>query len=268
MFLALLFVTTPAAAQTEPEVNATFAPNTVYDPPPASLELPSAWDLESVRAKSGNLARWRDTELQRLYEVRRRTGADRYALPEVGGYFAYFGDGDLPGGVAEARYRVGWQAVGEPTPVWARYTHERQLCGGRIDIAYADASEMTYLGAAWRDDFEALDRALGANSTAAQGRSLPAGVTLSFAQPPGMVSRYYPARAFRARVSGHAELACFVRSDLSLTCATLSENPIGYDFGEAAQRIMRGVRAREVASNGEPSAGYCVQRRIDFVFPN
>lgn len=272
LFLWLLFVPASAAAQTEPVANGPFAPTTVYELPPASLELPRSWDLDSVRAARGNLARWRDSERQRLgaYDFDFRTGVARNALPEVGGYFAYFGDGQLPGGIVEARWRGAESRTGEAGPIWSRYTHDRRLCGGRVETGYADVSEMTYLGSNWLTDFDTLDSELGRASPGAAGRTLPEGVTLSFAQPPSPrdFSRFYPAPAYRASVSGYAELACYVRSDLGLYCATLSESPIGYDFGESSQRIMRGVRVASALSNGEPSPGYCLQRRVNFVMPN
>ena len=269
--LSLLLVVNPAIAQTALTENVGIVPNTVYNPPPHSVELPRTWDMETVRANRGNLTAWRDRERQRLgaFEFDARTGAARNALPEIGGYFAFFGDGELPGGVVEARWFRSASAVAEASPIWSRYMGNRQLCGGRLESSYADLSEMTYLGSNWLTKFETLDRELAAASPAATGQNLPEGVTLSFAQGVSLrdFSRYYPQRAFRENTPGYAELSCLVRSNFGLYCATLSDEPAGFGFGEAAQRVMRSVLAAPTLSDGAPSAGHCLRRRITFAMP-
>ena len=87
----------------------------VYEQPPASLHIPSSGDLESERVARGNVASWRDSERQRIgpYEFNFQTGVERRPLPGVGGYFAFFGNGALPGGVIEATWQHANAGVGE-----------------------------------------------------------------------------------------------------------------------------------------------------------
>jgi hypothetical protein len=260
--VAMLLLPFYAAAQTGPTP---FTPTTVYDPPPSSVETPRAWDLESVRAARGNLGRWRDQERQRLGPARfdSETRTTRNAIASVGGYFAFFGDGQLPGGVVEARWDQPAARVGLQGHLWARYTHQRLICEATLQSAYSDISELTYLGAQWLPEFDALDAALVAEAPAPIGRNLAEGASVQFISPPDF-SRFYPPRAVEREAEGVVEIACLVRDDYRVTCATVSETPEGWDFGYAAQRAMRTVVAQETV-NGEPTSGACFTKRVRFL---
>ncbi len=150
--------------------------------------------------------------------------------------------------------------------LWAAYTHYRSLCGGHLESLYTDISDVAYLGDSWLPEFDELDSQLGATSPAAIGRALPDGVTVPIAQSPSAYdfSRFYPPCAHDQEVPGVADMVCFVRRGLNLYCATLSEEPPGYGFGEATQRIMRLVRVAPSASDGQPTPGLCMRRRVTF----
>lgn len=265
----LLFVSVQAGAQTRPVASATFTPTTVYEPPRSSVGLPSAWDLASVRAARGNLTRWRDSERERIgaYEFDWTTGVARNSLPEVGGYFAYFGDGVLPGGIIEAHWSQPAAGVGQRGHLSARYTHRRLICEATLERAYTDLSEAAYLGSRWLPEFDTLDAELEAQTLRVSTRALPDGVTVSFLQITDF-SRFYPPSALERHVEGVVEMACFVRPDHRLVCGTVSEAPIGHQFGEAAQRAMQTARVQDVASNGEPVAGVCFGKTLRFAHPH
>jgi len=263
LIVAMMLAPLHAVAQTAP---APFAPTTVYDPPPGSVETPGAWDLGSVRAARGNLGRWRDSERQRLgpYDIDDRTGTGRNLIASVGGYFAFFGDGQMPGGVVEARWDRPSAGVGLEGNLWARYTHQRLICEAAVQSASTDISEATYLGSLWLTEFETLDAALLAETPAPIGRRLADDATVLFASMPD-ISRFYPQRAMQREAEGVVEVACLVRPDYRVTCGTISETPPGWEFGLATQRAMRTVRVQETASNGEPTTGACFRKRVRFL---
>lgn len=245
-------------------------PRQVYSPPPASLQILTGWDIASIRAARGNVARWRDSERQRLgpYEATRRSGRQN-ALQEVSGYFAFLGDPRLPAGVVEAHWERPSAGVGQMGWVVATYSAGRTICGGALGSIASDIAELTYLGSNWRSEFDVLDTQLAALAPLPDGRTLPEGVSAPTAQYPhaGDFARFYPMRAQHAAVQGYVDLNCLVREDLSLQCGILSEKPEGWQFGQAAQRIMRQTRVAPLASDGQPTPGVCTPRRVNFAVP-
>lgn len=56
------------------------------------------------------------------------------------------------------------------------------------------------------------------------------------------VQRYYPEIALSREVQGMARLSCLVLADGALACVVLQEDPIDFEFGQAALRIVRSYR--------------------------
>lgn len=261
LIVALLaFVPVCALAQTSPQ--SLTIPH-VYPTPPASLTTPQVWNLDGVLAIRGNLGRWRDSERTRIgpYEVDPTTGVGRNLIGEVGGYFAYFGDGVQPGGIVESTWRQPSAGVGQSGALRPRYIRPRSICDATLERAVTDIAELTYLGPEWLPEFDALDAALATAAPSATGRQLTEGETVRFASSPDL-SRYYPQRALEREAQGLVEISCIVRADFRVVCGTISETPPGWGFGEATQRAMRSMRVQETTSNGEPSSGVCFQQRI------
>lgn len=239
--------------------------HTSYGEPTSTLARPSVWTLADVRAATGNLAQWRDSERARMGEfaIDPATGDRRNAIPEVSGYFAYFGDGYSPGGIIEARWARPNAVAGAADTLWASYSQPRTICDASLEVATPDIASIAYLGPVWLPEFEALDAALEAEAPAASGIAFPEGVNVDFATLPN-VSRFYPVRALEREQTGIVGMACFVLPDYRVLCGTTSETPTGWGFREGAQRAMRSVRMRETASNGEPTVGTCFVKRIRF----
>lgn len=242
-------------------------PHRSYAAPPQTLELPQRFDVESLRAVAGNVARWRDHERQRIGPYRSDAQGQRQvvdnALPPLGGYFAFFGDDRSPAGVVEARWEDPDSGIGESSTMTVRYAAGRSVCGGAAGPFGSEVGSLTFLGSQWRPEFEALDADLRALVAVPSGRTLPAGVGV----PLDVVSdfsRFYPIRALEGEIEGMVMLGCFVRTDLSVLCGVISETPAGWGFAEAAHRIFRRARVQPRARNGEPSAGVCTLFAVPF----
>lgn len=236
-----------------------------YGEAPSTLPQPGAWTLTDVHAATGNLAQWRDSERARMgaFVIDSATGDRRNAIPEVSGYFAYFGDGYSPGGIIEARWARPNAVAGAADTLWASYSQPRTICDANLQRATPDIADIAYLGSEWLPEFDMLDAALEAEAPAATGIALPEGVNVDFATLPD-ISRFYPVRALEREQTGLVEMRCFVLPDYRPLCGTTSETPVGWDFGVSAQRAMRGVRMRDTASNGEQTLGACFVKRIRF----
>lgn len=77
-------------------------------------------------------------------------------------------------------------------------------------------------------------------------------------------SRHYPGPALEANVSGVARLNCLVLADGALDCVVQEETPPDYQFGAAAQRIVRGFRVDVFAT----APGQRIQLNTRFVLPD
>jgi hypothetical protein len=280
--IALALSGAPAAGQEEAadSSGAEASPvRSAYPAAPAGIEPPAAWTIEAVRAARGNLARWRDAERRRLgaysWDIvgrgeERRLNVEN-AISEVGGYFAFFGDAIKPAGLVEGTWRDPMSEAGKPSTLRGAYVHPYSICNGAIDLALAALDDATYLGAEWRAEFDALDEALGGppGGRATGGRTLPAGVTGPTLNAPSMVrdvARFYPRRALEGRQEGRATLSCLVQPRFNLHCATASEDPPGWEFGDAALRVFgqSSVRVTGATSDGQSSVGLCVRTSVRF----
>jgi protein TonB len=76
--------------------------------------------------------------------------------------------------------------------------------------------------------------------------------------------RYYPPRALDRGQEGRVILDCIVGADGRIGCSVSSENPTGWNFGEAAIRISRSFRMSPRMENGQPSEGGRVRVPITF----
>jgi hypothetical protein len=106
-------------------------------------------------------------------------------------------------------------------------------------------------GAAFRivADFAMHDRG-SSQATRSPWSSAPTG---------GAFMRYYPRDAMARNIDGRAVLYCEILPSRRLACVVGEESPVGYGFGEAAQRIAQDFVLSESAF-GRP--GYSVGERI------
>jgi protein TonB len=72
---------------------------------------------------------------------------------------------------------------------------------------------------------------------------------------PSDLQRYYPRRALSVGVEGDVVLDCLVRVDGALNCAVESEDPTGWGFADAAQRIAAAHRMAPATRGGVPVEG-------------
>jgi protein TonB len=77
-------------------------------------------------------------------------------------------------------------------------------------------------------------------------------------------ARYYPERALERERQGRVILDCVVASDGRISCSVSSEDPTGWGFGEAAQRISRHFRMSPRLEDGRPTEGGRVRVPINF----
>lgn len=271
LFLALVGSLTSAAQSPSPPVvtpaAGVFEPRNFYDPPPPSLRLPQFYSIDALHSETGNLARWRDQERARIgaYEAvwRNERRVVRNALPQVGGYYAFFGNADFPAGIVEASWNDESSEIGRPSTTRGSYVAPRSVCGGAVAHMRSDLAAFAYLGSSWREEFSALDAELAALTPMPEGQHLGAGVPFA-ANSSLEFSRFYPQRALERELEGQAILGCFVRPELTLQCGVISETPPGWGFGEAAQRVFQRARVEPQARNGEPSAGACASYAVPF----
>jgi TonB family protein len=82
------------------------------------------------------------------------------------------------------------------------------------------------------------------------------------------VARYYPEKAARDEVEGRATLSCDVSAEGTLAgCKVISEDPVGYGFGDAAMGLSPLFRMGPQTREGQPVAGGTVRIPIRFVLP-
>lgn len=74
----------------------------------------------------------------------------------------------------------------------------------------------------------------------------------SWTRRPRDLARFYPARARNAGIEGEVVLDCAVSPQGALNCAVARETPLGWGFGEAAQRIAREHRMTPAMRDGAP----------------
>lgn len=77
----------------------------------------------------------------------------------------------------------------------------------------------------------------------------------------------YPRRALTRQREGEVSLLCIIEADGSLQCRVESENPGGWGFGAAAERLSGQLRAHPVLADGRPSAGTEVRLPFSFELP-
>lgn len=81
-------------------------------------------------------------------------------------------------------------------------------------------------------------------------------------------AHYYPSRAQRMSVEGHATLSCTVTASGGLeACAVVSEAPDDQEFGAAALRMAKLFKMRPMTRDGAPVSGGEVRIPIRFVLP-
>ena len=82
------------------------------------------------------------------------------------------------------------------------------------------------------------------------------------------MARYYPDRAQRMGVSGHATIACTVNADGMVgDCSIISETPSDQGFGDAALKLSKLFQMKPKSLNGVPVAGGLVNIPIGFDIP-
>jgi len=85
---------------------------------------------------------------------------------------------------------------------------------------------------------------------------------------PEDIAQYYPEAAGEAGVSGRATIACRVTAAGRLQgCAIVSEEPAGYEFGQAAIRMSAGFRMAPMQLDGRAVSGGLVRIPIRFGAP-
>ena len=82
------------------------------------------------------------------------------------------------------------------------------------------------------------------------------------------MATYYPDRASRMSVSGHATMECTVTASGAVSgCSVIAENPPDYGFGEAALRLAKLFKMRPMSRDGVPVEGGKVIIPIGFTIP-
>jgi len=83
------------------------------------------------------------------------------------------------------------------------------------------------------------------------------------------MARYYPDRAQRMGVNGHATIKCTVTASGSLTnCQVVSEAPDGQEFGSAALKLSHLFKMRPMAKDGQAVSGGVVSIPLSFQVPS
>ncbi len=75
-------------------------------------------------------------------------------------------------------------------------------------------------------------------------------------------ARFYPRQALDEHLNGSVVLDCVVGGDGRLNCAVVSEEPVGYGFGEAALAVSREFRAAARTRDGVATAGGRLRRTV------
>ena len=85
---------------------------------------------------------------------------------------------------------------------------------------------------------------------------------------PNQNTRFDPERAARAEKEGRATALCLVadNGDLQI-CQPISEEPAGWQFGEAAARLASAMRAEKTTKDGSPTAGRRFLFQMNFKLP-
>ena len=81
--------------------------------------------------------------------------------------------------------------------------------------------------------------------------------------------RYYPAKAQRANIAGRVVLECKALASGVLTaCSVVSEDPPGYDFGDAALKMTCLFKMKPSDPATTPPAGRTVRVPLQFKLPD
>jgi protein TonB len=82
------------------------------------------------------------------------------------------------------------------------------------------------------------------------------------------MARYYPDRAQRMAVSGHATITCTVNANGTVgDCSIISETPSDQGFGDAALHLSKLFKMKPQTRDGVPTAGGKVTIPIGFQIP-
>lgn len=82
------------------------------------------------------------------------------------------------------------------------------------------------------------------------------------------IARYYPDRAQRMSVEGHATLNCAVTARGTLeNCSVTEETPSNQEFGSAALKLSKLFKMRPLTKDGAPSEGGSVRIPLAFKLP-
>jgi len=144
-------------------------------------------------------------------------------------------------------------AIAESVDHHTRVTAGWRNFGGNSQLCYVRAE----IGAAAPDDAGSVL----ANET---GDDPPAGLFWQRRPNPNDIYRFYPPLAESLDLGGAAELTCTVQSDNHIDCHTRAEQPIGWNFGDAAVVLSRLYEVAPNAADGSPSAGRTFHLRVRF----
>jgi protein TonB len=82
------------------------------------------------------------------------------------------------------------------------------------------------------------------------------------------MAQYYPERAQRMGVSGHASITCTVNTNGTVSdCSVSSESPADQEFGSAALKLSKLFKMRPQTRDGAPVGGAKVTIPIGFQVP-